>query len=135
MKIERIYHSYDKWEDHKAGFYDNISGKDKDRMIKKVIELFTNPEETRKYMIRVVKEWIFSCQHNLTNESMNKIAYLGQGACCLYAGIPSTVTMEAWSKVPEEFRNIADSIAIDVLELWEFRHIETLKLISQDNKC
>ena len=135
MKIKRIYHSWELWEDHQNGFYNNVSGKDKEKMIEKVIELFTDPNKTREYMIKVVNQWLHSCQHNLTNESMNKIAYLGQGACCLYAGVPSTITMEAWSKVPSEFQDIADSIAIEVLELWEYRHVEMLKLVSQDNKC
>ena len=30
------------------------------------------------------------------------IAYLGQGACCLYAEVPSTVTMEAWNLLDKE---------------------------------
>jgi len=135
MRIERIYHSWEKWEDHKNGFYNNISGANKQEMIDKVIELFSDPEKTKEYMLMVINEWFYSCQHNLTNDSMNKIAYIGQGACCLYGGVPSTVTMEAWSKVPEENRVLADRIASDVLEIWEQKHIETLKLISQDNKC
>lgn len=135
MKIERIYHGWDKWEDHKNGFYNNISGANKQEMIDKVIELFTDPEKTKEYMLKVVKEWVYSCQHNLTNESMNKIAYIGQGACCLYAGVPSTVTMEAWSKVPRKYQEIADNIADEVLKVWEGIHISNLIQVSQDNKC
>jgi hypothetical protein len=135
MEIKRIYHSWDKWEDYKAGFYNNVSGKDKAEMIEKVIELFTDPVLTRKYMIKVIKDWFFSCEQNLTNNGMNKIAYIGQAACCLYAGIPSTVTMEAWSKVPNDYKVIADSIANDVLKEWEEFHTQVLIQVSCDNKC
>ena len=99
MEIERIYHSWDKWEDHKAGFYDNLSGKDKAIMIEQVVDMFCNESETERLMRRAINEWIFSCEHNLTNNGMNKIAYIGQAACCLGLGIPSTITMEAWSSV------------------------------------
>ena len=34
MEIKRIYHSWEKWEDYKAGFYDNISGSNKKEMFK-----------------------------------------------------------------------------------------------------
>lgn len=115
----RIYHPYILWEDYKAGFYDNVSGENKKQMIESVIEFFSNPELTRSFMMKVVKEWKYSCEHNLTNESMNKIAYIGQGACCIYGGIPSTVTMEAWSKVPKEHQLEADKIALSVIEHWE----------------
>jgi len=134
-EIKRIYHSWEKWEDYKCGFYDNVSGKNKPAMIGKVVELFSNPDLTRKYMDKAIKEWFFSCEHNLTNNGSNKIAYIGQAACCLYDGIPSTITMEAWSKVPKEFQIIADSIATEVLKDWENFHIQVLMQISCDNKC
>lgn len=122
MNIKRIYHHYEKWEDFKCGFYDNVSGKNKDELIKKVIELFSNPELTETYMRKVINEWIYSCEHNLSNISLNRIAYLGQGACCLYAGIPSTITMEAWSKVNKSDRDKADEIAETILKEWEVEY-------------
>ena len=135
MNIERIYHSWEKWEDYKSGFYNNVSGKDKIEMIEKVVYLFSTPELTREYMTKVIKQWFYSCEQNLTNNGMNKIAYIGQAACCIYANIPSTVTMEAWSSVPSEFKKIADSIAMEVLEEWEFLHTKVLMQVSCDNKC
>lgn len=116
--MKRIYHPYNLWEDYKAGFYDNVSGESKKQMIEKVVELFCDENLTKENMERVISEWKYSCEHNLTNESLNIIAYIGQGACCLYAGVPSTVTMEAWSKVPQEFQKKADSIAEKTLKKW-----------------
>ena len=135
MEITRIYHHWEKWEDHKNGFYNNVSGAEKKELIEKVVEMFKSPELTKQFMNKAIKKWFFSCQHNLTNNGMNKIAYLGQAACCLYAGVPSTVTMEAWSKVPYEFQEIADGIALEQLKEWESSHIQVLKQMSADNKC
>ena len=121
-EIKQIFHPFDVWEDHKFGFYNNISGGNKAEMIKDVIQLFCNPEETEIYMNRVIEEWPFSCEHNFTNEGMNKIAYLGQAACALYKGVPSTVTMEAWSQVPQPFRDMADETAQRIINQWETKH-------------
>ena len=115
----RIYHPYDLWEDYKHGFYDNLSGKNKNELGAKVVDLFSDSIKTRIYMQRVINEWKFSCEHNLSNNSMNKIAYLGQAACCMYAGIPSSITMEYWNKVDKSNRDKADEIAKELIEKWE----------------
>ncbi len=122
-QLKQVFHPFSLWEDHKHGFYNNISGGNKSEMIKDVIQLFCNPLETEEYMNRVIKEWPFSCEHNLTNEAMNKIAYLGQAACALYKGVPCSITMEAWSKVPKEFQDIADEIAGRIINQWETNYV------------
>ena len=53
--LKRIYHPYWLWEDYKAGFYNNCSGKEKEEKIKSVIKMFNNAELTEKYMNRVIK--------------------------------------------------------------------------------
>lgn len=116
--MKRIYHPYWLWEDFRNGFYDNISGKKKKELSLKVIELFNDSKLTRENMMRVIDEWKYSCEHNLSNDSMNKIAYLGQGACCLYAGVPNSITMETWSLLSKERQKESDKIANEVLEIW-----------------
>lgn len=120
--MKRIYHPYWLWEDYKAGFYDNVSGKNKKELINYVIELFSNPNLTETYMRKVIDNWKYSCEHNLTNLSMNRIAYLGQSACCIYKSIPSTITMEAWNLVDKSNRDIADSIASNIIKEWEVNY-------------
>lgn len=120
--MKRIYHRYEKWECHKHGFFNNSSGENKKENIKKVIDFFSSPELTKEFMQRVIEEWQYSCEHNLSNEAMNKVAWLGQAACCLYGNIPATVTMEAWHKVPKNFRDVADGIATDIINQYELNH-------------
>ena len=118
MNEGRIYHHYEKWEDHKCGFYNNCSGEVKEKKINEVIEMFTSKQKTVKYMQKVIDEWKYSCEQNFTNPAINKIAYLGQAACCLYSEIPNTVTMEAWSLLTIKHRNQADDIAKQTLNQW-----------------
>lgn len=117
--MKRIYHPYWLWEDYKAGFYDNCSGEIKKQLIQKGIEMFNSESLTIDNMLKVINEWKYSCEHNLTNESMNKIAYIGQGACCLYSKIPSKVTMEIWNKLEKEVQDRSNNIAIEVLNIWK----------------
>lgn len=116
--MTRVYHPYTMWEDFKAGFYDNISGKTKEEMKVKVIELFSSKELTEKYMQMVIDKWVYSCEHNLTNPSLNKIAYIGQSACCIFCGASSSITMEAWHLVSKENRAHADLIAQSIIDKW-----------------
>ena len=117
--MERVYHPWHKWEDFKCGFYNACSGTEKDNKIKKVLEMFNSKDLTTEYMNRVINEWVYSCEHNLTNSSLNKIAYIGQSACCIYDGVPSSVTMEAWSLLDKKTQERADKIALSVLGKWE----------------
>ena len=135
MNIERIYHPWNLWEDYESGFYNNFSGKEKQSMIDKAVEMFSSKELTRENMDKVIKTWVLSCEQNLTNNGMNKVAYIGQAACCIYAGIPATVTMEAWSSVSKENQDVANQVAEEILKEWEIIHIQVLKQKSSDNKC
>jgi 16S rRNA A1518/A1519 N6-dimethyltransferase RsmA/KsgA/DIM1 with predicted DNA glycosylase/AP lyase activity len=117
--MERIYHRYEFWECYKNGFFRNVSGDEKKKLANKVIELFTDSKLTEKYMNKVIDEWKYSCEHNLTNISLNRIAWLGQSACCLYANIPYSITMENWRFVEEEKRNIACEIAEKIIAEYE----------------
>jgi hypothetical protein len=121
--MKRIYHRYENWEDWPAGFY-NSSGRNKAELIEKVVELFSSKTLTREFMDKAIEAWPNSMEHNLTNPAMNRIAYLGQAACCIYAGVPSIVTMEAWSKVPEKHRKEADEIAKELINNWETNTIQ-----------
>ena len=116
--MKRIYHPYWLWEDYKAGFYENCSGELKKQLIIKGIEMFNSEYLTRQNMFFVIENWKYSCEHNLTNESLNKIAYIGQSACCVYAKIPSTVTMEIWNLLDKDVQERSNKIAIEAINKW-----------------
>jgi len=116
--MKRIYHPYWVGEDFKAGFYNNCSGEVKSKHIEKGIDMFNSKELTEENMFFVVDNWKYSCEHNLTNPSVNKIAYIGQSACCIYAGIPSTVTMEIWNKLTKDVQDRSNILAIKAIDRW-----------------
>jgi len=121
--MERIFHRYEYWECYKNGFFASCSGQEKKNKILKVVELFSDQKNTYKYMKLVIDTWKNSCEHNLTNNSLNRIAWLGQSACVVFASVPYSVTMEAWHQVSKENRDKADTIAKELIEKWETNHL------------
>lgn len=119
MAMIRIYHRYELWECWRAGFFWNDSGLSKQELKDKCIQFFLNKKLVEKYMRMVITKWPYSCEHNLTNESMNRVAWLGQAAACLYCKCPSPITMEAWRNIPQASRDEADKIAENIIAEYE----------------
>ena len=120
--MRRVFHHYENWEDVKHGFYDLKTDFD----LLMIVSMFNCETTTHKYMNRVVEEWVFSCEQNFTNNSMNKIAYIGQAASCLFCGAPSIVTMRAWNLLSQETRDRADKQALYFIRKWKKRYVNTL---------
>ena len=116
---KQIFHPWHLWEDHKHGFYSVNKQSDKAVLSEKIIELFESRGLTEKYMRLVCDKWVKSCEHNLTNQSMNKIAWLGQAASCLYCGASCFLTMNNWNKLSFSDRVESDRIAIRIIKEWE----------------
>lgn len=119
IRISRIFHPYTRWEDYRNGFYDTVAVKEKEEKIQKVLELFNNKEITEKMMRHVINHWKYSCENNLTNYSLNRVAWIGQAACCVYFRVPNTITMEAWNLLSKEVQERSNDIANMVIREWE----------------
>ena len=122
MKINQIFHHFSKWEDYKAGFYNRSCFNDKEH-IEKSVKLLSNQKEFYSYAKRVIDEWVYSCEQNLTDPSLNKIAYIGQSACCLANGTPAFVTRNAWWFIDDKDKELANKTAMKILNEWKQRHI------------
>lgn len=122
MKNKQIFHHFSKWEDYKAGFYETTC-EDIQAHIKKSIELLSNQKEFYKYAKMIINEWKYSCEQNLTDPSLNKIAYIGQSACCIANRTPAFVTRLAWSYIEEENQKKANKTAKKILKEWEYSHL------------
>lgn len=114
----RIFHTYDKWECHKAGFYKSqAEGMTKDEAEKAYAEFLSNDERFREGLKGVINEWKYSCEHYLTNSSMNRIAWLGQAAMCYSTGVPS-VFCSGFNLLTDEQQIHANEVALEALNEW-----------------
>lgn len=114
----RVFHTYEKWECHKAGFYATT----KDGMTKADCEeamrdLLADLPKFKKALAGVVSEWKHSCEHYLTNAAMNRIAWLGQAATCYSLGIPA-VYRGGFYLLTQEQQEAANKAALQALNKW-----------------
>lgn len=86
----RIVHTYDKWECFKAGFYATTKeGMTKQECEEAYRDFLADDARFGAALESVITEWKHSCEHYLTNEAMNRVAWLGQASACYAMGIPS----------------------------------------------
>jgi ParB-like chromosome segregation protein Spo0J len=115
---ERVFHTYDKWECHKAGFYKSKkAGFTNEQCENEYIRILSDINLFSKILEKIIVEWKYSCEHYLTNKSMNRIAWLGQAAVCYESGVPSTYS-GAWFKLSEEQQANANKVAHIYLNKW-----------------
>lgn len=118
----RIFHTYDKWECHKAGFYaSSKEGWTHEQCENEYVRILTNDKLFEQTLEKVISEWRNSCEHYLTNRSMNRIAWLGQASVCYLSGVPSRYS-SAWSNLTEEQQNKANLIALKALNKWMIKN-------------
>lgn len=115
---DRIFHTHDKWECHKAGFYENKKeGYTSEQCQKMYADFLYDDARFRDALGNVISEWKHSCEHYLTNKAMNRIAWLGQAAMCYATGVPS-VFCSGFNQLTLEQQNRANETALEYLNKW-----------------
>lgn len=117
--MKRIYHTWDKWECYPYGFYEEnapkgMTNEDCETLYK---EMLSDENEFSFALEGVISEWKNSCEHYLTNERMNRIAWMGQAALAYRYKIPSRFR-GGYNLLTEEQKIKADSIALTYINKW-----------------
>lgn len=119
---DRIFHTFEKWECHKAGFYaSNKDGMKAEQCEQAYAQFLSNDEEFKAGLQGVFDNWVNSCEHYLTNKAMNRIAWLGQAAVCYSKGIPSKFCA-GFNLLTNEQQNHANEVALEGLNFWMKKH-------------
>lgn len=114
----RVFHTYDKWECHKAGFYATTKeGMSKAECEEAMRDLLADISRFKKALTGVITQWPHSCEHYLTNVAMNRIAWLGQAATCYALGIPA-VYRGGFYLLTAEQQEAANKAALQALNKW-----------------
>lgn len=125
MKVERIYRTWDEWECYPAGFYDPKppKGMTMEDARQQYAMFLKDTARFSRALYRVITEWPMSCEHYLSNEKMNRIAWLGQASMCIETGI-SKFFCGGYFLLSEDEQKIADETALIYLNKWMVRHNE-----------
>ena len=115
---KRVFHTYDNWECYRAGFYNTtFNGKTKEECYELYKDFLNDETRFRAALDRVINEWVKSCEHYLTNDKLNRIAWLGQAAMCYATGVPSEFR-HGFSLLTEEQQGKANKVALEYLNIW-----------------
>ena len=113
----RIYHPYWDWEEVDANMWGSVS--DKAKFLELAIEFTGDHKLYGRFMMRVANEWPVSCEHNLSNITQNRKAWIGHAAVALAIGCPEDITRKAWGYLSQEQQDLANGVAQQAIEHWE----------------
>lgn len=119
--MNRIYHPWWDWECYPAGFYENHppKGMTAEECREEYRAFLSDLPRFRAALSRVITEWPNSCEHYLSNERMNRVAWLGQASLCIETGIPHQFR-GGYMLLTDEEKRAADETALDALNTWLF---------------
>lgn len=120
---DRIYHTWDKWECYRAGFYaerppNGMTQEQGEELYRDFLSDLSRFEAALKV---VTTEWPYSCEHYLTNDRMNRIAWLGQASVAQALGLPS-LCRGGYHRLTDEQKRAADALALQYLNAWLTAH-------------
>jgi len=123
--MTRIYHKWNQWECYPAGMYEprppnGMSAKEANDAY--AVFLRDSPR-FEKALEKVITEWVKSCEHYLSNENMNRIAWLGQAAMCADNGIGHHFR-GGFNQLTEQEQATANELALKYLNIWLEQHGE-----------
>jgi hypothetical protein len=116
INVERIYHTWDEWECYPAGMYETNppAGMTPDQARDAYTEFLRDPDRFRAGLEGVLRDWPNSTEHYLSNENMNRIAWLGQAAMCYATRVPKGFRTGYSQLTPTE-QHAANLLALEYL--------------------
>lgn len=121
--MKQIYTPYWEWECFKNSMWKKKSD---DVLLQKAIEFTGNHLEYGKAMREVVLKWPSTMLNHLTNESINKKAFIGHCACSYKLGIPENIVRQAWKYLNQDQQRLANKEAEKAFELWRNQYMKKL---------
>lgn len=117
--MERVYHTWDKWECYPAGFYEDHPpvGMTPQEAVRAYRDFLRDTPRFEAALARVLAEWPTSCEHYLSNVNMNRIAWLGQAAMCIATRVPSCFR-GGFNLLTKTEQRIANETALAALNRW-----------------
>ncbi len=115
--IRRFFH-YRDLEEYKCGMWRIVHGEERARNARNAADLMRDRKKFCAAMLRALREWPNSCQHNLTAEDTNRLAFLGHAGWCIAVGSPEENTRIGWHLLNPQEQDCANDAAQEVLDLW-----------------
>lgn len=115
-----IWHPYTSWEEMAFNMWGSV--KERSVWLKKATDFTSDHELYGFWMKKVVDEWPYSCQQNLTKIDTNRKAWIGHAAVALAMQCPEDIVRQAWGLLTETQQNLANQQAQKAIDIWEDRN-------------
>ncbi len=115
---KRAWHPYPLWECYQHGMWTRVSRDEETTLLVSAKEFTGDAELYGSWMMRAVKEFRISCEHHLTDASLNKQAYIGHAACALAHRLPEYIVRRAWGMLTQDQRDRANRKADEAFRFW-----------------
>ena len=126
MKLKRVWVPIELWEELQWNMWGDVSNRQ--RYLERAVIFTGNYRLYGRYMNRVVQEWPKSCLNALTDQSLNRRAWIGHAACALALRCPEDVTRQAWGLLTHEQRVLANRQADRAIQSWEMRYQQSRRV-------
>jgi len=100
---------------------------DRDKYLKIAVEFTGDHERYGAAMFQVLQLWPISCEHNLSDKSQNRKAWIGHAACAIAIGCPEDIVRQAWHMLTDEQRVAANKAADTAINQWEQSQQEVMQ--------
>lgn len=117
LKIKRQYIHCELLEE--APMWDNIQPKSWDRYAELSAGIMRENDVFYSSCLDVFSQWPNSSIHNLSNRSLNRMAWIGHAACFLNCGSVEYTTRLGWRTLDEDEQKEANNIAAIAIKEWE----------------
>jgi hypothetical protein len=117
--MDQVFHHYETWEEYKAGMWRNPTSTEVNKMLPEAIKFTGNHIVYGQAMMNVLEAWPISCEHNLSNATQNRRAWIGHAAACFKKSFPESVTRLAWGHLSSKQQELANEQADRAIDVWE----------------
>lgn len=116
--MKRRWHPWNRWECVPAGLYETTATISPGEAVASYAVFLRDIPRFEKALRRVISEWPISCEHFLSNISMNRIAWLGQASMCIDNGT-SCFFRGGFRLLSQPEQEAANAMADKYLKIWE----------------
>ena len=115
----RYFSHYKYWEDYKNGFYDIKSSLDDLKMVKHVL---CNTKLFFKKGCEMVDNWEYISSINLSDNNINKRAWIGQLTCFYTYKISEDIVRAGWWELNRDQQIKANKTADEIYNYWKIKY-------------
>jgi hypothetical protein len=125
---ERIYHHYEALEEFQQGMWRIVRGEQRMVNARNAAQLMRDSVAFAAAMRRALSEWPNSCEHNLTAEDTNRLAWLGHAGNLIGCQSPEENTRIGWHMLNQSEQDEANRTAQTVLDEWLASRVDSRQL-------